>query len=61
MVQQVKDSALSLQQLRSLQKLGFYPGMMLWVEDLALPQLWRRCGLDSIPGLGISIWHGCSQ
>ena len=35
-------------------------GLVQWVKDLALPQLWlghRRCW-DSIPGPGISICPG---
>ena len=33
---------------------GSIPGSVLWVKDLALPQLWQghNCGLALIPGPG---------
>ena len=41
-VQQVKDLALSLQQLRSLLRCKVNPSQAQWIEDPELLQLWLR-------------------
>ena len=42
---------------------GSVPGPVLWLKDLMLPHcgLGRSCNLDSVPGLGTSICHGCGH